>query len=141
MSFPGYRSALSSFTFKALLLCLSLLGAVLLITGGESFSGASDEVVRIPGASASRVHIDPRTGELRQTPFDSIDISLRMTPSMQNSVSTSTVGLVVEDGAGGGKMVRLQGRFRHLSAVAARDDSVGTVRCFDGSASASGEVK
>ncbi len=131
MSHSNYRSVFSSRQFKTSLFSLCLVGVSLVATGGESLREKSLRSTDLsPYTSASRVYIDPNSGALRGSPFDTLNAGLQLTPELQNSISRSTVGLVIENGAGGGKMVRLQGRFRHLSAATANGDSV---RCFDGS--------
>jgi hypothetical protein len=62
------------------------------------------------GGSALRVE-DPVTGEIAP-----------LAPTMQESISTSDEGLVEVPDAGGGTMIRLQGRFRSYMKVS-RDAS------------------
>ncbi len=130
MSHSNYRPLFTSPIFKILLLSLALFGASLLVRSAESYGDGSGDTGLAPHTSASRIYVDPNTGALSGAPVDAVGSALRLTPELRNSVSRSTAGLVIEDGAGGGKMVRLQGRFRHLSAATANGDSV---KCFDGS--------
>ncbi len=132
-----------SLTKLAMLLIVFMIAVVSGLTL-ESERGDEKRVITTlqPEQSASRIQIDSKTGEFSSAP---VEVSaMNLSPKLTSSLSTSTVGLVVEDGAGGGQMVRLQGRFRHLSAVTPKGktpegDSSVTVQCLDGVTSAIGK--
>lgn len=117
------------------------VGALLLVhVGGETRSSSNADNSQIPQSagvvparSASRVYIDPQTGKLQPAPTNAQKRSAAqaLPPEMLNALSTSTAGLQIETGAGGGKMVRLQGRFRHLNMLNVENDSIAGVRCID----------
>ncbi len=129
MSYLESRFALMLRVFKSLFLPLSLVSVMFLVPGEESSSASSRNSQLEQYTSASRIYVDPNTGLLSGAPIDSVGALTQLPLALRNSLSTSSAGLVIEDGVGGGKMVRLQGRFRHLSVATASGDSI---ECFDG---------
>jgi len=65
------------------------------------------------GASGMMIYIDPTTGAILKEPAPGT-VPLRLTPQLQNALSTSHQGLVETPSsvAGGGVKVDLQGRFQ-----------------------------
>lgn len=108
---------------------LALLSAVLTVGGSEKPAKTARIANVAPKRAASRIYIDPKTGELKSAPPSLAAQALP--PELETALSASTAGLQIEIGAGGGKMVRLQGRFRHLNTVTVPGDSLAGVRCVD----------
>ena len=73
------------------------------------------------------VHIDPKTGAILKEPAAGT-VLLRMTPQLQNAISTSHEGLVEVPSSvpGGGIKVDLQGRFQ--SALIGTIDANGQLK-------------
>ncbi len=119
---------------------LSISALLMVYSGRKAGSNtATDNILTTQPAGvvatrpASRVFIDPQTGKLQSSPTKAQVRSgaLTLPPELENALSTSTSGLQIETGAGGGKMVRLEGRFRHLNVVTTDGDSLSGVRCID----------
>lgn len=73
---------------------------------------------------AQRVYLDPQSGRLLSKPPPGADV-LTLSPAELNMLSTSHDGLVERPLPGGGYMVDLQGRFRHVAvATVAADGTI-----------------
>ena len=87
---------------------------------------ASQPLATVPeGAAGMVIYVDPQTGALLQEPAPGT-VPLRLTPQLQNALSTSQHDLVETPAAGGGVKVDLQGRFQ--SPLAATIDANGNLR-------------
>ena len=62
--------------------------------------------------SGMRVYIDPATGEFTSRPADAPEVELPK--ELEEAMSTSHEGLVIEPGPGGSMTVDLRGRFLHM---------------------------
>lgn len=71
--------------------------------------------------SAQVVYLDPKTGRLVGEPPPG-EKALILSPAELNMISTSHQGLVEQPLPGGGYMVDLQGRFRHMAVATVADD-------------------
>ena len=112
-------------------LCLTLALCTAHPTRGETETPAPPnpavhETVLPAAAGASRIYIDPQTGEIDTPPPADVPDGqvLVLTPDLQNASSTSSEGLVVQPNTGpaGGIMVDLQGRFQNVTTVTIGSD-------------------
>ena len=71
--------------------------------------------------SAQRAYLDPDTGRLLREPPPGAPV-MTLGPEELNMLSTSDVGLVETPLPGGGSMVDLRGRFRHMAVATVADD-------------------
>ena len=71
--------------------------------------------------SAQRAYLDPDTGRLLREPPPGAPV-MTLGPEELNMLSTSDAGLVETPLPGGGYMVDLQGRFRHMAVATVADD-------------------
>jgi len=78
--------------------------------------------------SAQRAYLDPNTGRLLSKPPPGAP-ALALSPEELNMLSTSDAGLVERSIPGGGYILDLQGRFRHVAVATVAED--GTVAIKD----------
>jgi hypothetical protein len=88
---------------------------------GQSQDAPESAAPAVITGSAQRVYLDPDTGRLLSEPPPGAPV-MTLSPEELNMLSTSDAGLVVIPLPGGGKMVDLQGRLRHMAVATVADD-------------------
>ena len=85
------------------------------------------KTVRYSGAVS--VYRDPITGKFTPPPASAPSIIIQLPNELQNALSTSSEGLVMESSLGGGTMVRLQGRFQNAIVASIDEDGHFSTQC------------
>lgn len=89
------------------------------------------ETSGLAGSSASRVYVDPVTGQIGAPPPEVGGTQRQLSPEEQSSLSTSGADLVPTPlpGPGGGVKVDLQGRFRSQTVATIDGQSKLSIQC------------
>ena len=77
--------------------------------------------------SAQRAYLDPQTGRLTDKPPPGAEV-LTLSQEELNMLSTSHEGLVERPLPGGGYILDLQGRFRHMAVATVAEDGTVEIR-------------